>query len=127
LEESVFRVLQGGNIWAKTKGSQNTAYTNPCIPQLIGASRGSWLPKLLVYLVISCFKRRCPKQNIVARLKSKDLAPRKFWAGYTTASGLSVSPHFARAFLPDYLVVFPSFLCVAIARTNKRVTGDQRS
>jgi len=28
------------------------------------------------------FERRCPKQKIVTRLKWKDLAPPKFWAGY---------------------------------------------
>jgi len=52
--------------------------------------RGSWPPKYLAYLVILCFERRYPKQNTVARLKSKILAPPKFfcprkklWAGYT--------------------------------------------
>jgi len=40
-------------------------------------------PKLLACLVILCFERRCPKQNIVARLKSKDLHPPKNF-GLTT-------------------------------------------
>jgi len=34
-------------------------------------------PNFLEYLVISCFERRCPKLNTVARLKSKDLAQTK--------------------------------------------------
>jgi len=36
-------------------------------------------PKFLAYLVILCFERRYPKQNIVARLKSHILAPQMFW------------------------------------------------
>jgi len=31
--------------------------------------------KFLAYLVVLCFERRCPKQNTVAHLKSKYLAP----------------------------------------------------
>jgi len=48
------------------------------------------LINFLAYLVILCFERRCPKQNTVARLKSKFLAPTKkyFWAGYATALAL---------------------------------------
>jgi len=42
-------------------------------------------PKFLAYLVDLCFQEQCPKQNIVAPLKSKDLVPQKFWAGYATA------------------------------------------
>jgi len=33
--------------------------------------RSPWFHKFLVYLVILCFDRRCPKQNTVARLKSQ--------------------------------------------------------
>jgi len=47
--------------------------------------------QILTYLVILCFERRYPKQNIVARLKIKHfaqpptfLALPKFWAGYET-------------------------------------------
>jgi len=32
-------------------------------------------PKFLAYIVILCFERRCPKQNSVIRLKSKNFAP----------------------------------------------------
>jgi len=39
--------------------------------------RGVHSPKIfLAYLVVLCFERRCPKQNTVARLKSKYLAPK---------------------------------------------------
>jgi len=44
------------------------------------------LGKLLAYLVVLSFKRQCPKQNTVARLKSKGLAQKRFWAGYATDS-----------------------------------------
>jgi len=42
-------------------------------------------PKFLEYLVILCFERQYPIQNIVASLKSKIFAPKKTWAGYATA------------------------------------------
>ena len=51
--------------------------------------RGS-ASQILAYLIILCFERRCPKQNTVARLKSKILpltnflAPPKIWADYAT-------------------------------------------
>ena len=35
-------------------------------------------PKFLVYLVVFCFAKRCPKQNTVARFKSKNLSPQNF-------------------------------------------------
>jgi len=35
-------------------------------------------PQILAYLVISCFERRYPKQNTVARLKLKFLPPSIF-------------------------------------------------
>jgi len=41
----------------------------------IGVARGPWLPDFLEYLVISCFKKRYPKRNTVARLKSNILPP----------------------------------------------------
>jgi len=43
-------------------------------------------PKFLEYLVILCFQRRYPKQNTVTCLKSNNLAPSNFWAGYATAT-----------------------------------------
>jgi len=45
----------------------------------IGVARGvkGHGPKFLAYLVILCSERQCPKQNTVARLKSKYLAPQK--------------------------------------------------
>jgi len=47
--------------------------------------RVTWPPKYLAYLVILCFETRCRKPNTVAHLKSKDLAPQTFWAGYAIA------------------------------------------
>jgi len=41
-------------------------------------------PKCLAYLVISCFEKRCPEQNIVSRLKSNILFPPKNLASYAT-------------------------------------------
>ena len=41
-------------------------------------TQGCTPSKFLAYLVILCFESRCLKQNTVARLKSKDLAPSKF-------------------------------------------------
>jgi len=49
-----------------------------------GGEGGSAAHKFLAYLVILCIERRCSKQNTVARL-SKDLPPKKLWAGYATA------------------------------------------
>jgi len=40
-------------------------------------------PKFLSHLVILCFERRYPKQDTVARLKSK------FWAGYAAVHATS--------------------------------------
>jgi len=40
--------------------------------------QGSHAPKFLAYLVVLCFEKRCPKQNTVARLKSKYLSQKKF-------------------------------------------------
>ena len=41
----------------------------------------------LAYLLVLCFKRRCPKQITVVRLKSKYLpTQQQFWAGYATAN-----------------------------------------
>jgi len=51
-------------------------------PNSIGLAKD---PKFLAFLVILCFEKRCPKLNTVARLKSKDLPPKIFWAGYATA------------------------------------------
>jgi len=48
-------------------------------------------PKLVAYLVILCFERRCPKQNTVARLKSIDFPPKKFWTGHATVRGITLS------------------------------------
>jgi len=41
------------------------------------AAQGPCRPTFLAYLVILCFEKRCPKHSIVARLKSKSLAPQK--------------------------------------------------
>jgi len=45
----------------------------------IVVAKGHTDPKFLVYLVVLCFERWCPKQNTVARLKSKyfSLPPKK--------------------------------------------------
>ena len=43
--------------------------------------KGTIAHKVLAYLVILWFERWCPKQNTVARFKSKNLAPQKFCAG----------------------------------------------
>jgi len=40
--------------------------------------KGVMNPKFLAYLVVLCIKRRCPKQNTVAHLKSKYLPPKIF-------------------------------------------------
>jgi len=40
--------------------------------------RRPWLQNILTRLVILCFEKRCPKQNTVARLKSKDFPPQNF-------------------------------------------------
>jgi len=45
-------------------------------------------PKFLENLVILCFERRYPKQNIVIHLKSNILVPPNFWAGYATVSAM---------------------------------------
>jgi len=42
----------------------------------------------LAYFVILCFERFCLKQNTVARLKSNNLATKKFsWFCYCVAAG----------------------------------------
>jgi len=47
-------------------------------PLAIALAKGGIHPKkFLAYLVILCVERRCPKQNSVARLKSKTLSPQK--------------------------------------------------
>jgi len=43
-------------------------------------NQGQCLPTFLAYLVISCFEKRLPRQNTVARLKSKILSPPNFLA-----------------------------------------------
>jgi len=52
----------------------------------IGVARGGMPPRFLAYLVILCFERRYPKQNIVASLKSKDLTLQTFWSCNATYS-----------------------------------------
>ena len=46
--------------------------------------KGGKPPKFLAHLVILRFEKRCPEKNIVARLKSNDLASPKLSAGYAT-------------------------------------------
>jgi len=55
--------------------------------RVIGVAWGTRTPPYLnVWHIMSfcAYERQCPKQNTVARLKSKDLAPSKFWTGYAT-------------------------------------------
>ena len=50
-----------------------------------GGQRGHGPPKILGYLVVLCFERRCPKPNTVARFKSQNIWPLPtFRAGYVT-------------------------------------------
>jgi len=56
----------------------------PCLRfETVGVALGArWAmpPKFLAYLVVLCFDRRCPKQyTLIARLKSKYLAPPKIF------------------------------------------------
>jgi len=52
--------------------------------EAIGVSRRPCPPNFLAYPVISRFEKRCYKQNTVACIKSNNLAPPKFLAGYAT-------------------------------------------
>jgi len=53
-------------------------------------ARGWAPPKSLAYFAILCFARRYPTQNTVARLNSKDSAPKKLWAGYATVFSIKL-------------------------------------
>jgi len=50
---------------------------------------GHGFPEILAYPVILCFDKQCPK-NTLFRLKSNILTPKKFCAGYATASTSTV-------------------------------------
>jgi len=57
----------------------------------IDVGRGPFPPKCLAFLVISCFERRCRKQNTIARLKSKHFPPQI--CGLATPLGMRRNKH----------------------------------
>jgi len=73
-------------------------------------------PKFLAYLVVLCFQRRLPKQNFVARSKSKIWPIRKCWADYTTASRFAVS-FYSRRVPHEKLVLIFSHPATLLLRT----------
>ena len=74
--------------WRSKKGSYLEKSTTPSptkkslvyVQRRSHGAKGIIDPKLLAFLAILCFERRCPKQNTVARLKSRYFSQQKFGA-----------------------------------------------
>ena len=86
----------------------------------IAGGKGAMPPKFLIYLIVLCFERQCPKQNAVARLRSK-YSPTQFWAGYATTVSLTFCKIILHITLSTWLVG-PSCFCGVLVACRVNIT-----